>query len=129
VRWPLDCSMTFPGCTLSPRITTGTWSRSPVRALEPFGQRATVTRADAAALPFPDDRFDVVLSFAMFHHVPDWERAVGEAMRVLRLGGTLVGYDLSRIRQLENQLRRLGAHDVRTRRFLGGLLLRFLVIK
>jgi len=45
------------------------------RSLKPFGQRATVNRADAAALPFAADRFDVVLSFAMFHHVPDWERA------------------------------------------------------
>ena len=59
------------------------------RSLKPFGQRATANRADAAALPFAADRFDVVLSFAMFHHVPDWERAVGEAMRVLRPGGTL----------------------------------------
>jgi ubiquinone/menaquinone biosynthesis C-methylase UbiE len=99
------------------------------QSLEPFGQRATVNRADAAALPFADDRFDVVLSFAMFHHVPDWERAVGEAMRVLRPGGTLVGYDLSRLRQLETELRRLPARDLRTRRFLGGLFLRFLVVK
>ena len=65
----------------------------------------------------------------MFHHVPDWARAVGEAMRVLRPGGTLVGYDLSRLRQLETELRRLPAHRVRTRRSIGGLLLRFLVIK
>jgi len=99
------------------------------QSLKPFGQRATVNRADAAALPFVDDRFDVVLSFAMFHHVPDWARAVGEAMRVLRPGGTLVGYDLSRLRQLETELRRLPAHRVRTRRSIGGLLLRFLVIK
>ena len=99
------------------------------QSLKPFGQRATVNRADAAALPFADGRFDVVLSFAMFHHIPNWEWAVAEAMRVLRPGGTLVGYDLSRLRQLETELRRLPAHRVRTRRSLGGLLLRFQVIK
>ena len=99
------------------------------QSLKPFGQRATVDRADAAALPFPDDRFDVVLSFAMFHHVPDWKRAVAEALRVLRPGGALVGYDLSRLRELEAELRRLPVHEARTRRSLGGLLLKFRVLK
>jgi len=99
------------------------------QALKAFGGRATVYRADAAALPFADDRFDVVLSFAMFHHVPDWKRAVAETLRVLHPGGMLVGYDLSRLRQLDAELRRLPFHDVRSRRSLGGLLLRFQVIK
>ena len=99
------------------------------QSLKPFGERASVQRADAAALPFPDGRFDIVLSFAMFHHVADWERALAEAARVLRPGGRLVGYDLSRLRQLEAELRRLPVHDVRTRRSLAGLLLRFSVTK
>ena len=99
------------------------------QSLHRFGERATVQRADAAALPFLDDSFDIVLCFAMLHHVADRQRAVAEAVRVLRPGGTLVGYDLSRLRQLEAELRRLPAHDVRTRRSLGGLLLRFLVTK
>ena len=47
------------------------------RRLAPFGERATVQAVDATSLPFPDDRFDVVLSFAMLHHVVDWEPAVG----------------------------------------------------
>jgi len=97
------------------------------QSLEPFGKRASVQHADAAALPFPDDRFDIVLSFAMFHHVPDWQRAVAESVRVLRPGGMLVGYDLSRLRQLEAELRRLLVHEARTRRSLGCLLLRFQV--
>jgi ubiquinone/menaquinone biosynthesis C-methylase UbiE len=63
-------------------------------ALRAFGDRAQVQRADAAQLPFADGRFDLVLAFAMFHHSGDWPRAVGEAVRVLRPGGRLVGYDM-----------------------------------
>jgi len=62
--------------------------------LAPFADRAQVRQADATDLPFPDDRFDAVLSFIMLHHVIDWEATVGEAVRVLRAGGVLVGYDL-----------------------------------
>src|SRR6202022_3712708 len=64
------------------------------RRLARFGQRATTQRVDAAALPFPDGRFDVVLSFAMLHHVGDWAGATAEAIRVIRPGGYFVGYDL-----------------------------------
>ncbi|HEX2040889.1 MAG TPA: class I SAM-dependent methyltransferase [Acidimicrobiales bacterium] len=59
-----------------------------------FGDRATVRRADATGLPFGDESFDTVLSFAMLHHVIEWEKALAEALRVLRPGGSLVGYDL-----------------------------------
>jgi ubiquinone/menaquinone biosynthesis C-methylase UbiE len=62
--------------------------------LAPFADRAQVWQADATDLPFPDDRFDAVLSFIMLHHVIAWEATVGEAVRVLRPGGVLVGYDL-----------------------------------
>ena len=51
-------------------------------------------RADAAALPFPDGRFDLVMSAAMLHHVIEWDKALAEAVRVLRPGGKLVGYDM-----------------------------------
>jgi ubiquinone/menaquinone biosynthesis C-methylase UbiE len=56
---------------------------------------AAVCRADATALPFPDDSFDSVVSCLMLHHVIDWEKALGEVARVLRPGGRLIGYDLS----------------------------------
>jgi ubiquinone/menaquinone biosynthesis C-methylase UbiE len=62
--------------------------------LSPFGDRVTARQADATALPFPDGAFDVVLSWVMLHHTVEWEKALAEALRVLRPGGQLVGYDL-----------------------------------
>ena len=54
----------------------------------------TVSEADVTALPFADGSFDVVASYLMLHHVVEWQQALREAARVLRPGGTLIGYDL-----------------------------------
>lgn len=56
----------------------------------------TVQVADATRLPFPDGSFDHVVSHLMLHHVVGWESALVEVHRVLRPGGRLVGYDLTR---------------------------------
>jgi len=44
---------------------------------------------DAAALPFEDACFDLLLGHAVLHHLPDLERSFAEFARVLRPGGTL----------------------------------------
>jgi ubiquinone/menaquinone biosynthesis C-methylase UbiE len=44
---------------------------------------------DAEALPFPDASFDAVVSSFGVHHVPRPERALAEALRMLRPGGRL----------------------------------------
>lgn len=41
-------------------------------------------------LPFVDDRFDVIFSHGVLHHVPDIKRAQKEIHRVLRSDGLLV---------------------------------------
>lgn len=51
---------------------------------------AAVVLADAAALPFPDGRFDVVTSFETIEHVPDATAMVREMARVLGPDGVLV---------------------------------------
>jgi ubiquinone/menaquinone biosynthesis C-methylase UbiE len=43
--------------------------------------------ADAEALPFDDNSFDVVYSWGVLHHSPDTPRALREVHRVLRPGG------------------------------------------
>ena len=68
--------------------------------LDRHGSRAKAERADATALHYPDSTFDTVLTFIMLHHTIHWERALSEAVRVLRPGGQLVGYDLLAARPL-----------------------------
>ncbi len=114
------------------------------QVLSGFGRRASVQRADAARLPFQDGRFDLVLSAAMLHHVVDWDQALAEAVRVLRPGGRLVGYDmldtvpirlihlgerdmtsLLRAAQLKAALGRLGLTGLQMRTAVGGTVMRF----
>ncbi len=55
-----------------------------------LGARVEAVRADAEALPSPDESFDLVLGHAVLHHIPDLERAFAEFARVLRPGGRVV---------------------------------------
>jgi SAM-dependent methyltransferase len=57
-----------------------------------FAAQATSARtvnADAASLPYRTACFDSVLIRDLLHHVPDRERAIEEALRVLRPGGRI----------------------------------------
>ena len=51
--------------------------------------QATVTQADASALPFPDANFDLVVANHMLYHLDNPEAAVREFARVLRPDGQL----------------------------------------
>jgi demethylmenaquinone methyltransferase/2-methoxy-6-polyprenyl-1,4-benzoquinol methylase len=48
------------------------------------------------ALPFGNDAFDVVTTGYGLRNVPDLSRAIAEARRVLRPGGTFVSLDFNR---------------------------------
>lgn len=52
--------------------------------------RARLQHQDITALGFPDRHFDVVGSFDVLEHVPDYRRAIGELFRVTRPGGWLI---------------------------------------
>jgi SAM-dependent methyltransferase len=54
-----------------------------------LGLEVRTARADAEALPFPDESFDLVLGHAVLHHLPDLRRAFAEFHRVLRPGGRI----------------------------------------
>jgi len=48
---------------------------------------------DATKLQFQDAEFDIVAASMVTHHVPRWEQAFSEMMRVLRPGGYLLYSD------------------------------------
>ena len=65
------------------------------------GARVRFELAVAEKLPFPDDRFDVVLSTLMLHHLPRNTRQLCafEIGRVLKPGGRVLAVDFGRARK------------------------------
>ena len=57
---------------------------------------ATYEIADACALPYPDASFDVVCAMDLIEHVPDPDKLIGEAARVLRPGGMFFFHTFNR---------------------------------
>ncbi len=51
---------------------------------------ATAVVADIRSLPFPDASFDCVTACSVLYHVPDPERAISEAARVLQRDGVFL---------------------------------------
>lgn len=89
--------------------------------LEGVADRIELTTGDLRALPFGSDGFDVVVSSLAIHNIsaaPDREKAVDEAVRVLRPGGRLALVDISAGPAYRRRLAELGLVDV-TMRNLG----------
>src|SRR5436309_4471456 len=88
---------------------------------EGVADRVELHTADMTALPFEDNSFDVVVSSLAIHNIrgrAGREKAVSEAVRVLRPGGRLLIADVRATRQHQAQLAKLGMNEV-ARRGLG----------
>ncbi|MGH2834029.1 MAG: class I SAM-dependent methyltransferase, partial [Solirubrobacteraceae bacterium] len=55
-----------------------------------LGLEVQTQLADAEALPFENESFDLVFGHAVLHHIPDLARAFGEFARVLAPGGMVM---------------------------------------
>ncbi len=87
--------------------------------LEGVSDRVTIETGDMRALPFPDAVFDVVVSSLAIHNIPavaDRQKAVAEAVRVLRPGGQIAIADIKSTRVYAGTLSALGLSQVRRRR-------------
>lgn len=51
--------------------------------------------ADATDLSFEKNEFDMILSFDVMHHIQNWDKALKEISRVLRLNGMYILNDLA----------------------------------
>jgi len=61
-----------------------------------LADRIRFARGDAKSLPFPDGRFEAVVSNTIVHHIPDPAPALAEMARLVAPGGTLMIRDLAR---------------------------------
>jgi ubiquinone/menaquinone biosynthesis C-methylase UbiE len=48
---------------------------------------ATLRQGNVYALPYPDNHFDLAVSFSVFEHLAEYEKALREVYRVLAPGG------------------------------------------
>lgn len=73
-----------------------------------FGDRITLAKADAKAMPYASDAFDAAVSNSIIHHIPKPLAALEEMIRVTRSGGLVFVRDLARPRD-EDAIERLAA--------------------
>lgn len=82
LQWAAAGPRSLVGVDLTPRAVEWTTQRLAAAGYEP-----DVRVADAEALPFDDDSFDLVYSWGVLHHSPDTPQCFREVARVLRPGG------------------------------------------
>ena len=56
-----------------------------------------IAQSDGVNFPYPDDCFDVVLSFDVLEHIPDTDRHLVEVKRVLKPGGCYLLQDTQQV--------------------------------
>ena len=86
---------------------------------EGVADRVEVHTGDMQALPFEDNSFDLIVSSMAIHNISGRagrEKAVSEAVRVLRPGGRLLIADVRGTRQHQAQLAKIGMNEVSGRR-------------
>jgi ubiquinone/menaquinone biosynthesis C-methylase UbiE len=86
---------------------------------EEVAERVELHTADMTSLPFQPNSFDLIVSNLAIHNIKGRsgrERAIEEAVRVLRPGGRLMIADLWATGLYRNQLMQLGLIDVGRRR-------------
>ena len=87
--------------------------------LEGVADRIELHTGDMRKLPFPNNSFDLIHSSLAIHNIPDEagrNKAIDEAIRVVKPGGRIVIADFRNVRQYEQRLRQKGMANVNYRR-------------
>jgi len=82
--WQAGFAQEVHACDISPGMVAAF-----LETARTIGCDARARVADAEALPYPDESFDLVVGHAFLHHLPDPRQALREARRVLRPGGAV----------------------------------------
>jgi ubiquinone/menaquinone biosynthesis C-methylase UbiE len=95
----LASGVNVTGVDIAPRMLEQLEAKYSVWQAE-SGARATggltIQTADMTALPFAGASFDAVIAVHVLHLVPEWRKALDEALRVLRSrGALLLGQDIA----------------------------------
>lgn len=78
--------------------------------------RLVIDTGDMRAMPYADGQFDVIASMTAIHNIedkPGHTQAVAEIWRVTKPGGHILIYDIRHAGAYADQLKSLGATDVR----------------
>ena len=78
------------------------------RHFYPETERLHFQVEDAASFSFGDSTFALVITQNVLHHVPQWEKAIGEIARVMRPGGYCLYDDFVIPAGLKALVRRMG---------------------
>jgi len=70
-------------------------------------KRLKFMELDATALPFENQKFDMILSMFVLHHIGTWDKTLTEISRVLKLNGYFIFYDLAYSRLTTRLLKRI----------------------
>ena len=71
-----------------------------------------LVHGDATQLPFPDHSFDLYWSVQTLQHIPDFDKCIQEAKRILSGGGVFLNYSLNREKAVEILYRMLGKNYI-----------------
>jgi SAM-dependent methyltransferase len=82
----------------------------PERVAEASRDLPNIVLAKGEALPYPDDRFDLVFSNEVIEHVDDDRRTAAEAVRVTRPGGVAIFFAPNRLYPFETHGAYLAGH-------------------
>lgn len=83
VAWRLLGAAPVTGLDISPINVSDANQRIQVNGIDDV----SFQEGDVLDLPFADGHFDIVFSNGVLHHTTDWEKGIGENVRVMKPGG------------------------------------------